>query len=411
MIRYRGQVIKFGVQALKPDALAKLVELERDNARIQSVMWKHQFTNPLRRALSSARQTTRAIVRSVTMIDPITGHETAHAINKNDYAPAVIRRLHETHLQDLRDRKRKYRQATPTLRPTGDLYSSAGRSRYDDTICRDVLTFGSGRHGYVFAEAGQIARLALGRRSKRLFEPVKPMTSERHLSVEIECGTLLDHKELGIELLDLAGYVMVKHDASVRVDDRKSVELNLCAPESVFYDKLRRLCEVLNSPKVGAKVNKTCGLHVHLDMRDAPVFETVQERMDRLMSVQAILYNTQPKSRQDNSYCKRSKSRAIIRGGDRYLGLNGQAYYKFRTLEVRLHAGTVDYAKIANWVQTLYQVCYSTAPAPKRAFKRLASATELYSIPTRLVEYLTLRIRKFADQQIEESEDSEAMAE
>lgn len=282
---------------------------------------------------------------------------------------------------------------------------------YNGSVSNDMWVYGSSRVGYVHSRAGQIFKLAQARASRRMFDPVRPMTAERHVGIEIECGIVCSRETLGYKLKHLAGYVMIKGDGSVAVASRNSVELNICAPISRYKEILKGVTDVLNGdPEVSARVNKTCGLHVHLDVREwRDNFTALSDKYAKLISVQGILYSMQPRSRQDNTYCKKSTSRSIVRGACRYKGVNAQSIWKYTTIETRLHAGTTDYTKIANWVDLLAGIMYSEAVTPKRALSKVQSVFKYYNnLPTNLMEYIVGRVRQFADSHAEEAEVAEA---
>lgn len=277
-------------------------------------------------------------------------------------------------------------------------------------ITDNITVYGSRQVGYVHATSGQILKMQNIRRSAAMFKAVVPKTSERHVGIEIECGINISREDLGMKLLDLAGFVMIKNDGSVSVPDRNSVEINICAPLSKYKDILQRVTNVLNSKEVGAKVNKSCGLHVHLDVREWSDWTSLNDKFAKLVSVQSILYKMQPKSRQDNHYCKRTKTRSFRRGGSRYHGINPQSIFKYRTIEVRLHAGTTEFDKIANWVDLISGVMYSSTSAPKRSLSSIRSFFRTFQeVPTSLMEYVIQRTRKFEDANAQEDEMAQAV--
>jgi hypothetical protein len=244
-----------------------------------------------------------------------------------------------------------------------------------------------------------------------MFQEVRPKDSTRHVGIEIECGIKVTRERLGYLLREYAGYVMIKGDGSVGVPDRQAVELNICAPLTEYKRILQGVTDVLNSDEVGAKVNKSCGLHVHLDIREwRDNFTVLQDKFSKLMSVQGILYSMQPKSRQSNTYCQKSKTRNINRGASRYMGINAQAIWKYSTIETRLHAGTTDYLKISNWIDLLAGIMYSECDTPKRALSKVDSVFKYYSnLPFALKNYINERVRLFSDGTQEEAEVSQAV--
>lgn len=411
---------KFKGASIKVDVIGSTIDwgnalkLSTDASTIARIQRSHgrSANSPLRDTLMLMRQDSRNFrVRVITTMTNKAGSRKIEEWKSDliDYVPSghirqVIRSHRKRLISRLRDDKERYsRLQVSTIRPSHISY------RYAGSINSMLQVYGNSRVGYVHSEPNQIVRILEHRLSSRMFEPVRPMTSERHVGIEIECGIAVSRERLGYLLRQFKGFVMVKGDGSVSVAGREAVELNICAPISQYKQILHGVCAILNGDEVKAKVNKTCGLHVHLDIREwRNDFNALQDKYARLISVQGILYNMQPKSRQDNTYCVKSKSRSINRGASRYQGINAQAIWKYSTIETRVHAGTTDYAKITNWVDLLAGVMYSTAVTPKRALSKVASVFKYYSnLPISLMEYIVSRTRQFSDGS-EEAETAQA---
>lgn len=399
---------------IKPETWNAMQLAKNDIRLINSTLNKYGIKefkyNPLRDNLRVVRSASRPHDR-LNLYVSMNGHTRSGVIEERE-----MRRIN-MHLKSMRDRiigdlRNTKRSKNDYDRP---LQSYEQRAHYivSNTNVNDILlTFGNREVGFVHAMPNQILKIAHKRKSKRMFEPVSPKTSERHVGIEIECGIKCSKEELAMKLLDLAGYVMVKGDGSVNVPNRNNLELNICAPVSMYKSVLKRVTDVLNSSEVSARVNKTCGLHIHLDVREYRTsMSRLNELYSKLVSVQPILYSMQPKSRQSNTYCVKSKSRSINRGASRYQGINAQAIWKYTTIETRLHAGTTDYTKIANWIDLLAGIMYSEAQPPKRALSSVRSMFRNFqSIPTNLMSYVNERISKFQDANAEENESSELAA-
>lgn len=99
--------------------------------------------------------------------------------------------------------------------------------------------------------------------------------------------------------------------------------------------------------KAGAIVNRTCGLHVHLDTRDTDRSKA-QKRARRLKAALPLLLSLVPQSRRENTFCKPSLSY-----NDRYNAINGTTIGSKGTIEIRLHSGSLDADKIVMWVRLL----------------------------------------------------------
>jgi len=221
-----------------------------------------------------------------------------------------------------------------------------------------------------------------------------PSTPENHVGIELEFYALhAGHRELSKDLVDtgFGRFLTMKGDGSLTAPpsyDYEGRELCICAPSGMMDTIVRSVTEVLAKHK--CKVNKTCGTHIHLDARNAsPV--TV---FNNLKAIQNIIFQMQPESRQNNRYCKRTRSQ-YGEQTDRYYGINGRAYRSHRTIEVRAHAGTIDADKIINFVKLCQFVAYS--PEATIAKKRLTCGGSLrkLGLESRVCDYVDQRIAQF----------------
>lgn len=148
---------------------------------------------------------------------------------------------------------------------------------------------------------------------------------------------------------------------------------------------LQKLCEMLEA--MGAYVNTTCGLHVHLDYRHTK-FLGMHARARRLLKALPILKGMVPESRRDNHYCREG----ISEGGDRYYMLNTSSFKKHKTLEVRLHSGTVNYLKISSWAKLLWTIANTKYTGE---INNLGDIVTAYKLDSELSTYIKQRILKF----------------
>lgn len=125
---------------------------------------------------------------------------------------------------------------------------------------------------------------------------------------------------------------------------------------------LKKVCESLNS--VGAKVNRSTGLHVHFgaekmsDEHFVNIFKNYQ-------ALEATIDSFMPSSRRGraNEYCQTlanldysgccTKDDVARINISRYRKVNAHAYMSHKTIEFRQHSGTTDYNKILNWINFL----------------------------------------------------------
>ena len=136
--------------------------------------------------------------------------------------------------------------------------------------------------------------------------------------------------------------------------------------------QIEKVCSVLT--RLGAKVNKSCGLHVHIDARDMDASK-LKNVCKMWMKYESCFDSILPASRRENVYCKGIRNKFLTldaafeaidstntAGGlttvmnksgystSRYHKLNLESLGRHGTIEFRQHSGTVDAEKINNWV-------------------------------------------------------------
>lgn len=137
-----------------------------------------------------------------------------------------------------------------------------------------------------------------------------------------------------------------------------------------FIEQINEMCAILKNGN--AQVNKTCGLHVHVDARDLKLKE-LSNVVQYWPMLQKELYKKPFKIRRANRYCKRRRGdkrliealnkapdgRSITTVGsyagshlkDRYASLNLQALLKYHTLENRMHQAVLEGDRIIKWAK------------------------------------------------------------
>lgn len=212
----------------------------------------------------------------------------------------------------------------------------------------------------------------------------------RYCGLEIECGlSVLKGSPLlrTVEAWD----GKIGYDGSVRVENCVVPDREVgCAPArgEALEAQIREVCAALE--KQGAKVNKTCGLHCHVDARTSlneftPTTQADLTRLARLVDkCEAGLFNLVAPSRRKLHFCRawgatfaragvfladsaedreRTLDCAVYgsveaarlgkhsgpKHGARYRSVNFHAFHAIGTIEFRLHHGTVDPDKILHW--------------------------------------------------------------
>ena len=131
--------------------------------------------------------------------------------------------------------------------------------------------------------------------------------------------------------------------------------------------EMKKVCEILK--QCGAKVNLSCGTHVHIDAHSINLgsWKRIYINYARL---EKVIDDFMPKSRKGNNnfYTKGfstitnfeekiSNAISLVEidnfFGSRYFKINPKSYARHNTIEFRQHSGTVEFEKISNWVRFL----------------------------------------------------------
>lgn len=263
--------------------------------------------------------------------------------------------------------------------------------------------------GKVHVQPGTFLKLQKYKSIKLVYTEKRP-TEEKvnYVGLELEFCAKKTKQELGEMLADagLTNFVTLKGDGSVRPESGDHAhELCIILDQNQVRSKLAEIIKVLDA--AGGYVNKTCGFHVHVDMRN----RDSHKAFNNLVAAQGILYRMNPISRKKNDYCKPTRGRDLYKSQrqSRYKGVNAAAINRHNTIEVRIHAGTLNFDKIANWVDILLAVVDApTIPGIIRSVKTLSKTIRL---PYALSQYMMQRVKLFESQHkglTEETEEAQA---
>jgi hypothetical protein len=227
---------------------------------------------------------------------------------------------------------------------------------------------------------------------EKIFKVKKyPEPGKEYVGIELECyaPTKTDLKPI---LLPWGKYTMIGSDGSIHAEGgHVSYEIRLLIPVLEVDVVLPSILKALR--QAGTKVNASCGTHVHFDMRHLS-FDQVKGAYKNLFHSQNILFGIQPPSRQANNYCERNSSSDLTGNEtERYKAINPCAYQKYTTLELRLHAGTLDDRKLINWIALCRAIM--TGPMLVQAKRKLETFAEHFSLSESLVAYIKMQMEKY----------------
>ena len=150
-------------------------------------------------------------------------------------------------------------------------------------------------------------------------------------------------------------------------------EIDVTSTEKSGFEHIKDVCKVLEKNDV--KVNRTCGLHVHVDAHDFTI-EDFKNLFRIWRRYQDAVYAMVAPSRKGNDYTlpipedrlTEMENLTSIQNLESYVGgsyrlsamnnplqrrygLNVKSFWAYRTIEFRLHQGTVNADKIIAWVK------------------------------------------------------------
>jgi hypothetical protein len=201
-----------------------------------------------------------------------------------------------------------------------------------------------------------LAKKGWARKLSQATQNKSPKNKRRHLGIEIEFISRLDASQILLAMVEagLEKYICLKEDGSIDTNDEYPHEHEICVlvNETEMPKIMKRVCKVLQGH---SSVNRSCGLHVHLDMRH----RDLDRAYANLFEAQPLLYSMCPKSRRTGTYSQLEEYYSLASefdGHDRYFGINRVAYQDHRTLEVRVHSGTIVANKIIYWAKFLIRI-------------------------------------------------------
>lgn len=205
---------------------------------------------------------------------------------------------------------------------------------------------------------------------------------KNYIGIELEfnqiAGVGQDQIAGALKNAGLARYVDVATDGSC------GWEVRVLLTEDDFVAPLTKIMSVLHG--MGFPTNEKCGTHVHFDMRNRDIKVVYQN----LFKTQKFLRKFLTRNRKYNTFCKMNKADTFEKQlslGDRYYSLNVEAYRRHKTIEVRMHQGTLKSDELIPWINLLIKVMnYNSALA--EPVNTLKQAKKQFDIDAELAQNL-----------------------
>jgi hypothetical protein len=181
-------------------------------------------------------------------------------------------------------------------------------------------------------------------------EQPKPTTKANFVGVEFECFSPRHHSKAKIAKTilerDLEDYIHIDDDGSL-TGPGISHEIKLLIPETKLKDLLLRFGKIIKEHEL--TTNRTCGLHIHLDMRN----RDYKACLARLNKFKHLLFHLVEGHRWNNSYCRFDDQGTLFL---RRSAINPTSYAKHKSIEIRLHHGTTNIDQIYKWIRLLLNI-------------------------------------------------------
>lgn len=182
-----------------------------------------------------------------------------------------------------------------------------------------------------------------------------PKDRKNYVGIEIECSSPYNERKIHELLLkhNLVDYIQVGEDGSISGKGHP-YELRVLICENEFNTVITKIGKFLKEGKFST--NNSCGLHVHLDMRQ----RNKRACFDKLFKMQDVMYRLVKPNRWRNTYCEKTTEYS----SEKYQTINALGHRN--TIEIRLHHGTTDAKEIKNWINFLLTIIKSVKPDLKK---------------------------------------------
>lgn len=228
-----------------------------------------------------------------------------------------------------------------------------------------IEKFGNKKVGTVNVQEMSVLKMHVQKNIKNLYDGKTPTTPKKYIGVELEFCAPIKEELFALKLFQhgIHKYAQLKQDGSLRPNKELKeygFELAILLEETSYKKGLKKITNLLREVKAVAR-DRRCGLHIHLDMRR----RNKDLVYNNLVACQYALLSIVDPSRYNNEFCQIVKNRKIPTKftGDRherYKTINAAAYYKFKTLEVRMHEGSVSFDEITHWIDMLIKIANYT---------------------------------------------------
>lgn len=196
-------------------------------------------------------------------------------------------------------------------------------------------------------------------RSFKALRSKKPSTNDSYVGIELEFASILDLDQIADKIAEanLHDTVRVMRDGSIVTEGPyvNQVEFCILSKFSDLDKTLEKFKIILNPDEFLA--NDSCGLHVHLDARNGDV----KKMFHNLVCMQTLLFDMVAEHRAESKYCNPLSTPEFdlidyTAPHAHWDAISKYAFYKHRTIEIRMHESTTDLTNVSKWVKLLKKI-------------------------------------------------------
>lgn len=196
-------------------------------------------------------------------------------------------------------------------------------------------------------------------RQTKVFSAKAPKTKDSYVGIELEYASVFSLEEVADKIAEagLHDKLRVMRDASIVTDPIYQHQIELCLLTKLgdLDADLEKLQKII--VPVDFNANNTCGFHVHLDARQY----NVKKMFHNLVCMQSILFSMVAEHRRESKYCRPLNTPNFDEVNERDIhahwdAISKFAFFKHKTVEVRMHESTCNLAQVSKWVKLLRKI-------------------------------------------------------
>lgn len=205
-------------------------------------------------------------------------------------------------------------------------------------------------------------------RTNKVYKSKVPTTNDPYVGIELEYASALDYDQVAEKIADIGLHDQLKilRDGSIITDRFYHTPLEFCllSKFSELGENLKKLSTIISPEHFEA--NDSCGFHVHLDARHIDV----KKMFHNLVCMQTLLFDMVDETRIENRFCQPLTTPIFdeVNAGRQHAhwdAISKFAYYKHKTIEVRMHESTTDLNQVEKWVKLLHKIASYKGPSLK----------------------------------------------